>query len=50
MKQKPNWIMMVRTCAVTKVVKDIDLNITDSPVIHLKGSGEVAGMGVSAAR
>ena len=32
---------------VTGTVKDIDLNIVDNPVIELRGSGEVEGMGVN---
>jgi hypothetical protein len=32
---------------VTGTIKDIDLNIVDSPVIHLRGSGDVADMGVN---
>lgn len=35
------------TLVVTGKVKDIDLDFSDNPVIHLRGSGDVQDMGIN---
>jgi tRNA_anti-like len=38
-----------KTLKVSGVVKDIDLDFSDKPVIKLRGSGDVQGMGINSA-